>query len=312
MKTSTVLILLLSTFTFRALAQSDTTSVKVVKKNVVTVLEDDEHVQVKVGGDNGIEIITDEWGDTTHIKIGRRTFKVIDGNDGTHIKMEKELQQKRSRGNFDPHWSGLEVGLNIMTGSDYSVYGVQADGMNDWLDLNPGKSLSWNLNLAEFAFKNERKTFGVVTGFGFSFNDYVFNDAVTIEKQNGLISPVYLPENDEGRGIKKSKLHVNYLTAPLLLEIKTPLKMNNSNLYLAGGVIGGLYLGSHTKYKYYKGDKEKNKSSYYINPWKYEITGRIGFGDMCIFVNYSMTSLFKDGQGPEGFPLMIGISLVSF
>ena len=103
---------------------------------------------------------------------------------------------------------------------------------------------------------NERKTFGVVTGLGFSFNDYAFSDPVTVEKEGGAgnIVPVGLYPDENSRSIKKSKLHVNYITAPLFLEVKTPLRMGSSRLYLAGGVIGSLYLGSHTKYKYYKGD----------------------------------------------------------
>ena len=173
----------------------------------------------------------------------------------------------------------------------------------EFFDLNPGKSLTWNLNFAEWAFKNERKTFALVTGLGFSFMDYTFDQSITIEKDMGMIYPVDLDPN----GLKKSKLTVTYLTAPLMLEIKTPLKMGSSRLYIAGGVIGGLHIGPHTKYKY-RNDKEKNKGNFHLNSFKYDITGRLGFGDFCVFANYSMTSLFKDGKGPELFPLMVGIS----
>lgn len=283
-------------------AQSDTTEIKVMKKNVVTVTDSDEKVHVKVGNDRGIEVITDEWGDTTQIRLGRRSFKVIEGDNGTYVKVDKEIRKKNWSGSFNAHWAGLEVGMNMMYETDYSLYA--GDPNPEFFELNPGKSLSWNLNFAEWAFKNERKTFGVVTGMGISFNDYTFDLPITIEKENGfgMIVPVPL-EN-----IEKSKLHVNYLTAPLMLEIKTPLRMGSSRLYLAGGVIGGLYLGSHTKYKLNNNNKEKFKSNYHINQWKYDITGRVGFGDFCIFANYSMTSLFKDGKGPELHPLMIGIS----
>ncbi len=284
---------------------SDTTEIKVMKKNIVSVVEDNNKVQVVVGDNNGkgVEVITDDWGDTTHVRIGRRSFKVIDGNNGTSVKVEKEEKNKKWSGSFNPHWSGLEVGMNMMHKTDYSMY----SGLNnpEFFELNPGKSLTWNLNFAEWAFKNERNNFGVVTGLGLSFNDYTFDLPITIEKENGygIIMPVSLDPD-----IKKSKLHVNYLTAPLMLEIKTPLRMGSSRLYLAGGVIGGLYLGAHTKYKFENGNKEKIKSNYHINQWKYDVTGRIGFGDFCVFANYSMTSLFKTNKGPQLHPLMIGIS----
>jgi len=70
--------------------EPDTTEVNVMKKNVVTVVEDDEKVHVKVGNERGVEVITDDWGDTTHVRIGRRTFKVIEGSNGTYVQVDKE------------------------------------------------------------------------------------------------------------------------------------------------------------------------------------------------------------------------------
>lgn len=289
--------------------KSDTTEIKVLKKNVVTVHESSDKVHVKVGNERGVEVITDDWGDTTHVRLGRRTFKVIEGSNGTYVKYDKEPKQKKWTGSFNAHWAGLEVGPNLIYKSDYSVYkGSEYEQYGDFFDLNPGKSLSWNLNIAEFAFKNERKTWAIVTGLGFSFNDYAFNDPITIGKEDGFGKTVPIEIDQMKSGVKKSKLHVNYITAPLLLEIKTPLRMGSSRLYISGGAIGSLYLGSHTKFKFHNKDKEKYKSNYHINQWKYELTGRIGFGDVCVFANWSMTSLFKQNKGPEVYPMMFGIS----
>jgi hypothetical protein len=295
-----ITLILCSVLAINTLAQTDTTKVKVLKKNVVTVVENEDGTRVKVGNDKGVEVITDDWGDTTHIRVGRRTFEVVDDWKGTHVNVSKEPRVKRWTGSFNPHWAGLEVGMNLFSETDYSLYGG-----DEFFDLIPGKSLTWNLNFAEWAFKNEQNNFGLVTGLGFSFSDYTFDRAITIEKEfgDGMIVPVPLDPN----GLKKSKLTITYLTAPLMLEIKTPLRMGGSRLYLAGGVIGGINIGSHTKYKYRK-DKEKFRSNYHLNTFKYELTGRIGFGDFCVFANYSMTPLFKDGKGPELNPLMIGIS----
>ncbi|QGY44217.1 outer membrane beta-barrel protein [Maribellus comscasis] len=295
-----VTVILCSVIAMNAFAQRDTTEVKMLKKNVVTVVENEDGTKVKVGNDRGVEVITDDWGDTTHIRIGRRTFDVVDNWNGTHVNVSKEPREKHWSGSFNPHWAGIEVGMNMFYDTDYSLYGG-----DEFFDLIPGKSLTWNFNFAEWAFKNEKNNFGLVTGLGFSFSDYTFDRAITIEKENGdgMIVPVPLDPD----GLKKSKLTMSYLTAPLMFEIKTPLRMGGSRLYLAGGVIGGINIGSHTKYKYRK-DKEKLRSNFNINTFKYELTGRIGFGDLCIFANYSMTPLFSDGKGPELYPLMIGIS----
>jgi hypothetical protein len=216
--------------------------------------------------------------------------------------MDKEPKDKNWTGSFNGHWAGLEVGMNMFHQTDYDMYN---NAYGDFFELVPGKSLTWNLNFAEWAFKNEANNFALVTGLGFSFSDYTFDRSMTIAKENGdgMIVPVLLDPD----GLKKSKLSVTYLTAPLMLEVKTPLRMGGSRLYIAGGVIGGLNIGSHTKYKYQK-DKEKTRSNYNLNAFKYELTGRLGFGDFCLFANYSLSPLFKDGRGPELYPLMIGIS----
>ena len=117
-------------------AQTDTTNVKVFKKNVVTVVDDDEKVHVKVGEDRGVEVITDDWGDTTHVRIGRRTFKVVEGDNGTFVKVDKEQKNKNWGGSFNAHWAGLEVGMNLFHDTDYSLY-----GNDEFFDLVPGKSL---------------------------------------------------------------------------------------------------------------------------------------------------------------------------
>ncbi len=287
-------------------AQNDTTQVKMVHRNVITVIEDGKSTQVKVGNDKGVEVITNNFGDTTHIRIGRRTFKVIDGDKGTYMKFDKEERRAEWRSGFNPHWAGLEFGMNMFHQSDYSLYNsLEAKVPNDFMELHYGKSITVNLNIMEWAFSNEAKNFGLVTGLGFSFMDFTFDQPVTIEKRDGdgLLIPVGL--NPEG--LKKSKLNVTYITAPLMLEIRTPLSMGNSRLSLLAGVIGGVNIGSHTKYKY-KNDKEKSRSNFNLNQFKYDLTGRIGFGDFCVFVNYGMTPLFLENRGPELHPVTFGFS----
>ena len=256
--------------------------------------------QIKVGEEKVIEVITSEKSDTTRIRIGQRTFDIIDSQSGTHINTGREKRKKNSYGHFNPHWAGLEVGLNMFHNTDYSLYNG-----DEFFDLIPEKSLTWNLNFAEWAFKNNLNNFGLVTGLGFSFSDYTFSRPITIEKHNG--NGMIIPVGIDPDGLKKSKLTAIYLTAPLMLEVRTPLRKKGTSLNFAGGVIGGVNISAHTKYIYGK-DKEKYRNNYNLTPFKYELTGRVGFGEFCIFANYSLTPLFTKGKGPELYPLMIGIS----
>lgn len=297
-------IALFSFLAFSLFAQPDTTKVEAGKKNIVTVIEDGKTTHVKAGGDGGVEVIANEQGDTVHIRIGRRKIEIIETGDGTSVKMDKDKSIKLTDNSFNPHWTGVEMGINLFRQSDYSTY-AGSEFPDNFMDLNHGKSISVNLNVFEWAFKNRAQNFGVITGLGFSFMDFAFDQPVTIEKENGngKIIPVTL----ESDGLKKSKLNTSYLTAPLMLEVKTPLKAGNSHLCLAAGVIGGLNIGSHTKYKY-RNQKEKLRSNFNLNQFKYDLTGRIGLGDFMLFVNWGMTPLFKDKNGPGLVPVTFGFS----
>jgi hypothetical protein len=289
-------------------AQKDTTQVKILEKNVVSVVEDSVATKVKVGN-GGIQVVANHAGDTVSIRIGNRTFDVIERDGATEITTSKKPKEKKwDERIFNGHWAGFEMGINTFHKQDYSLYQSQ---YGEFFDLNYGKSLTVNLNLAEFAFSNDKKTFGLLSGMGFSFMDFRFDQPITVGKDHvtGKLIPVPL-ETD----IIKSKLNVTYLTAPLILEIATPLKLNHKRLTIAGGVIGGINIGAHTKIKYADRSKDKARSNFNLNPFKYELTGRLGRGEFCFFANYSMTPLFKNGKGPELYPLVIGISFpnVSF
>jgi hypothetical protein len=283
-------------------AQNDT--VKIIGKNVVTVNEDVNKTQVKIGENKGVEVITNHSGDTVRVRIGNRNFDVVENQKGTKIQMSRNQNEKIKKiGKFNGYWGGFEMGVNTIRESDYSMY--SGTGFGEFFDLNHAKSLSVNINFAEFAFSNERNTFGLVTGLGLNMMDYRFDSPVSIAKEtgSGMIIPVYLEEE----GFKKSKLNVSYLTAPLILELATPLKFNHHRLTLGAGVIGGLNIGSRTKIKSADGIT-KDRRNFSINPLKYELTGRIGLGELCIFANYGMTPIFKEGKGPELFPLTVGIA----
>ena len=284
---------------------STATKVKILNNNVVTVEDNNEGTKVKVGNNGGIQVTTNDDGDTVRVRVGNRTFDVVDSKHGTQITTSREPRENRKHyGKFNGHWAGIEMGINTFHSSDYSPYNGTVYEGNEFFDLNYGKSLTVNLNFAEFAFSNTRKTVGFITGLGLSFMDFRFDQPISVRKEpfTGLLVPYTLES-----GVKKSKLNVSYLTAPLMLEIKTPFQLNNRHMSLAAGVIGGVNIGSHTKVKYH-GSKDKERGNFNLNPLKYELTGRVGFGGFCFFANYSMTPLFRDGKGPELYPLVVGIS----
>jgi len=100
----------------------------------------------------------------------------------------------------------------------------------------------------------------------------------------------------------------------LLLEFQIPVS-GHKRIHISGGVIGGLKIGSHTKVLYKAdGSKQKDKinDDFNLSPLRYGVTARIGYRALKLFATYNMTQMFETGQGPELYPVSIGLILANF
>jgi hypothetical protein len=239
--------------------------------------------------------------DTSIVRIGKKDIKVIDHDGGTEIIWGKGKHKENKSDKFNGHWEGFELGFNAFDKPDYSLYQVK-----DFMSLNQGKSIEFNINFYELNIGLAGKGVGLVSGMGLSFNSYRFDNPYTLKKEPSMTVPVLLGYDD----LSKTKLAVSYLNVPLLLEFQIPVNQKEGRLFINAGLIGGVKLGSHTKVKH--GDiKDKDKSGFNLNSFKYAATARIGYKDISLFANYSFTPLFQTGKGPGLTPFTIGINFGS-
>jgi hypothetical protein len=246
-------------------------------------------------------VIQQKSQDTAIVRIGKKDVRVIDHDGGTEILWGKDKHHKDDPSKFNGHWEGIEFGFNAFDKPGYSMY----PGDKDFMSLNQGKSLEFDFNFYELNIGLCKNYVGLVSGMGLSFNNYRFENPYTLQKAQNITQAISLnPDN-----LSKTKLAITYLNVPLLLEFQIPVNHNEGRLFVNAGIIGGVKIGSHTKVKY--GDKkDKDRSGFNLNSFKYEATTRIGYKDICLFANYSLTPLFQSGKGPELTPFTIGISFL--
>jgi len=276
----------------------------------VEVIETPENTRVTLGEDE--VLIIEESGDTVRVKLGSRGISIVEGENGTQVKVldmndfpEKSSRPKPKR--FRPHFAGLEVGLNNFVTPDFSMTLPPGDR---YMDLNTGKSWNWNLNIIDYGFGLGTDKVGLVSGLGFEFINYNFNGQNSIRKDpvTGEIVE-YVPSY--AGNISKSKMNITYLTAPLLLEFQIPVP--RKRIIISAGVIGGLKLWSNTKIKYTvngEKSKEKAKGDYNLSPLRWGLTARAGYRALGFYATYYMTPLFKSDLGPELNPFEVGLSFV--
>lgn len=303
MKQAIVLIIALGLFTFQLNAQNTDSSA--VKK--LLILEADSTTYINDLGekkrDNSRSLKSQ---DTTKLILGRKSINIIEKNDETKIDIyDNEHYYKRKRNyrrRFAGHWAAIDFGINNFMDKEYSITRLPE---HEYLNLNTGKSYNVNVNFAQYSIGIIGRNVGLVTGLGFEFNDYKFENMTSLQVVGGMTVPdsTYLNGN---LSPVMSKLSTGYFTVPLLLEFQSHI--NGTTIYIAAGVIGGIKTGSHTKVKYGNDDKEKKYEDFNINPFRYEFTARIGINNFGIYALYSPVSFFEKDRGPELNPFSIGLS----
>lgn len=219
---------------------------------------------------------------------------------------QSSSQNNSSYGRFKGHWSGIYYGFINIANSDYSMY---PEGTPEFMELDWAGSFALQFNFLKHSINlSPRNNFGLVVGLGFDYQRMRFaNKSQSITMVNGKVTP--LPLESLGiMDVRRSTFKTLYLTIPLLLEVQFPAKYKN-NLYVSGGVVGGIRMHSKTKVVYNDGGKEKRKEkdSFNMIPFKADVTGRIGYRHITVWGSYTLTNMFKSGRGPELHPYTIGI-----
>lgn len=224
-------------------------------------------------------------------------------NDSTNKPIEKHKPHKDSN---SAYWSGFEMGFTSLLNSNMSTSPVKGF---EYLETDPGKSITVQLNLFERTIPIYKHYVQLVTGVGIEWNNFRFlHSTVLIPGKDAVSGFIY---NGSEKAYALSKLVTDYINVPLLLEFNTSSKPKH-NIHLAGGVVVGWLYRDHTKQTYFENGqkiKEKSFDSFNLNPFRYSLSARLGYGNLNVFANYGLNGLFRDGHGPELHPFTIGITI---
>lgn len=265
-----------------------------------------------------LKIKTSDNGDSTTVKVGNIKVKVVDdddveitlGNSKLIINDDDEVEFiKKKKHKFNGHWGGFEMGINGFLNNDHNM---DLPLEYDFLDLRMEKSIQVALNLYEQNFNLVNNHLGLVTGLGIEYNNYRFDDDVILDPKAANIAGA--KNIDADKNYTKSKLVVNWLNVPLLLEYQTNRYSKSNSFHITTGIIGGVRIGSHSKNVVENGGKEKPKKrdDFHLSPFKADATVRIGWGVINLYANYSLTEMFRTNRGPVLHPFAVGITLVGW
>lgn len=237
-------------------------------------------------GENRITIINE---DTIKFKIGGKEFQM-----STEPEAKAQQDERKSYATI-PALGVIELGINTMINTDYSMYTPEEAEM---MKFGNKKSTYVALNIFSENFRlNKRGSLSVDMGVGIAWENYVFAGDYSMRYSDGMMRPIKLDGN-----VEKSKLMVRYLHMPALLNYSYKNKF-----FIAAGVNLDVLIGSHFKQK---DPKVAYKSeTITLEPIQLSTTVRIGTDSFYGFMNWSPMEMFKAGTAPRGQRVSAGIGL---
>ncbi len=297
-------IFVLSTTQF-VFSQND--SVKTKEKELIIVDDnsDDNNIDIEISIDDN-----EEYWDSEEFKQDMKELeddlKELAEELGEEFGDDEDFtccnkKQKKFKG----HWAGFEFGLNNFVVKDLDFNLPQE---SEYMELKPNLSWTWALNLPEVSIPLYNRYVGFVSGLGLEWNSYRLKRNIDLEiAENGDLTYLNID-----RTYEKNSLNAFYLNIPFILEGQIPVNGKDDRIFIGVGVVGGVKFHSNVKKTYLEdGQKRKLKDNddYNLNPFKYGLTARIGYKDASLFANYNVSTLFEKGDGPELYPVSVGLRI---
>lgn len=256
----------------------------------VDIKDGDE--QVRIGGKrDGYEI------DTTARDGDRGGDRNYNNDDNNVMKIRRVRRYSSPRKGFN-----LALGLNAYSEN-------QAQGYNmELYDLRPFGSRYIALGYVKSAPLARGENAGLHLDFGLdvAWNNLMFEGNNTVYKD--LPSVTFSEVRNtafQGLDLRKSKLVVPYANFSLVPTVSF------SNAFLTHISLGGYVgyrLGGYTRVKMPDGQKERVRSNYYLNDFRYGAAFELGIKNFPdLFVHYDLNTLFQENRGPQVRMINFGI-----
>ena len=206
-------------------------------------------------------------------------------------RRHKDQPQRHKSLLMDPYWNGFEAGLNMLFDAPQEM------------ELRPLRSWYFGFNIADVGIAFDRRhTVGLFTGIGLGWNNFSWNNPVTVEYDSDHAVYVVDPIETE-LAVKNTKHGVLFLQAPLMFEVRPTRYM-----YIDAGVTGGLRIAQWNRVKLEDGTQDKHYYGSSINRFKLDASLRVGGNDVGFFANYALLPLFTTGN-TEVHPVSFGFSI---
>ncbi|MBC8172788.1 MAG: outer membrane beta-barrel protein [Chitinophagales bacterium] len=247
--------------------------------------------------------------DSTSLKVGKWKIVVKEKGDGTDNvdfsigvdegEYEPEEEDDRDIDNFQTDWFLLSLGYNTFVDADYKVNApIPYEPLTD---LHFWGSADVNLDIFRSRINFGAGYVNFNYGIALESHHYRFNQNFTI-----LPDLDTLTLNTETIAYDKNKFNTTHICLPLSLGFETKPWDTDNSFRIAFGYNPGIHIKGKTKHKI-DGNSDVEKDDFNVEDFRQEVNAMIGVGKFNLYASYDLTSMFKEGEGPELHPVSVGI-----
>lgn len=265
---------------------------------------------------------SDDYSDTMERKIERlereldRLSESIDDNIEKGLRKEEEQVQfnkKEKRGTSSTFV--MEFGLNnyLLEGGEFP------DATNELYAVNP--LVSWYVALGSMNSTHIAGPLSLDWGANVSWYNFKFDNVRTrVLKSDEDV--VFFEDPTTDFEAIKSKIVVPYFNAilvPMFVLGKkrssdwSPFSYHENDGFRIGlGAYAGYRIGGRSKFVIRDNGnriREKDRTNFYFNNWRYGARLQLGFKGVDLFANYDLNELFVEDRGPRLNAFSFGIIL---
>ncbi|MBM3414614.1 MAG: PorT family protein [Bacteroidetes bacterium] len=253
-------------------------------------------VEISVSGEGLGEMIEKQIDFFTNRK--KKPLKKVEGFDLFKTEKKKVLK------NLENFWWVMDLGFSQY--NDQSNYaaarttGFVAPNIGkDQLKLNVAASRNVNLWILMQRVNLAKNILNLKYGIGLEMNNYRFEQGNIQFQKNP--TAIYLGMVE----YNKVKLAADYITVPMMLHLNTSPEKSNG-LRLSAGVSAGFLYSSRFKTKE-RGDVDKLRSDFDLEPFKFSWVGEVGAGPITLYTSFAMNNMWNKGLDMR--PYSVGIRL---
>ncbi|TND08820.1 MAG: hypothetical protein FD123_2036 [Bacteroidetes bacterium] len=237
--------------------------------------------------------------DTTRVGFGNKKYTIITDGD----EDDDDDVSPRYDDDFD-YWSGIDIHVNGLLNTSNSL---EPDSAYDFMELNFARSIGFSANILQKNIHIYKNYVNLVTGIGLDWSIYSFRNNTTLRHDTDWVAATY-----DTVDYRRNRLRTMYVQAPIMLEFNTNKSADRSFHIGAGVLVGYNIFDNKVKQKYEEdGEDHKNvvKDDFNVNPLRYGLTARMGYGHYSVFANYNLSGFFEKDHGPTMYPVQAGVHI---